>query len=186
MTTPISSSTAYASPADMRLRIDTRQLYDVTEDDGTRCASAALFDASTKVAAALLDASGMVEMYAIRGNKYTAQDLQSLVGAGRSILVKLVVELAWWNLSGRRFQKKEIPPETAWAFSVLDDLASGAKVFPLQEQADAGNPHNGFLTQAEWATANPAIRQARAYFGVRGWERVPGNSSGGGSGCCDD
>jgi hypothetical protein len=159
---------------------------DVIADDGTRVTSTALFDADAKVATALLDASGMVEMYAARGNKYSVEALQSLVGAGRSILVKLVVELAWWNLSGRRFQKKEIPPETAWAFSVLDDLASGAKVFPLQEQADAGNPSCGFLTQQEWATANPAIRQARAYFGVRGWERVPGNSSGGGSGCCDD
>lgn len=185
MTTPISTSTAYASPADMRARIDFRQLGDVVNDDGTRETSTAVFDANAKVTAALLDASGMVEMYAIRGNKYTVADLQGLVGAGRNILIKLVVELAWWNLSGRRFQKKEIPPETAWAFSVLDDLASGAKVFPLQEQADAGNPHNGFMTQQEWLTLNPAIVQSRRYWGRRAWENVPGGSSGGSSCDCD-
>lgn len=163
-----------------------RQLGDVVNDDGTRETSTATFDANPRVNAALLDASGMVEMYCIKGNRYTVQDLQALVGAGRNILIRLVVELAWWNLSGRRFQRKEIPPETAWAFSVLDDLASGAKIFPLQDQADAGNPSHGFMTHQDYLTLNPAIVQARRYFGRRAWENVPGGSgTGQGCGSCD-
>ena len=178
MTTPASSSIPYASAADMRIRVDTRQLYDLLNDDGTRVASAAAFDSDPKVQAALLDASGMIEMYTIRGNKYSISDLQALTGAGRNLIIKLCVELAYWNLAGRRFHKKDIPPEVAWAFSVLDDLASGAKIFPLVDQADAGNPTNGFMTHADYIRLNPAIVQARRYFGRRAWENVPGNASG--------
>ena len=188
MATPISSSIAYASPADMIARVDQRQLFDFTQDDGTRCPDADTFSASPKVSAALLDASGMVDMYALKGNKYSAEDLQSLQGTGRAILVKLVVELAYWNLSGRRFQKKEMPPETLWAFSVLDDLARGAKIFPLADQANAGNPQDGFMTQNQWATLAPAMFQSQRLWGRRAYQNVPGgsaNGQGNGQGCCD-
>jgi len=181
MTTPISTSIPYATPSDIREAHDFRQAGDLIADDGTRVTTAATFDASSKVNKALMTASGMVEASCMRGNKYSLQDLQSLNGAAKYLLADIVVELAWWKLYGRRVPRQAMPPEALWAFSMLDALESGAKIFPLQEQADAGNPTNGFMTQQEMQTLNLATRQARRFYGVRGWERV--NNAGG---TCND
>lgn len=180
---PISTSVAYASAADLIARHDFRQLGDVMNDDGTRMTSEAAFAASSKTTAALLDASGMVEMYTIRGNKYSVSDLQSLTGAGRNLLIKLVVELAWWALFSRRQSRQQMSPEAMWAFSVLDDLASGAKIFPLVDQADAGNPLNGVMTSADWQYNNFATNQASRYYGVRAKYREPNGGGAGGDDC---
>ena len=187
MSTPISSSISYATPEDIRLAHDFRQCGDLLNDDGTRVTTEATFDANSKVQAALRKGVFIIEAACFRGNKYSVADLQALTGVARDGLVDLNVELAWWKLNLRRFNKMEIPPETAFAFSLIDALNSGEKIFPLQEQASAGNPSNGFMTQSEWLTLNPAIVQSQRYWGCRAWTRVPGNSSGSGSGCgCDD
>ena len=186
MPTVISTSIPYASPADIRDAHDFRQCGDFLNDDGTRVTTTAAVDANSKVTAALMKASGLIEMACTRGNKYSVEDLQSLAGAGRAALVDLCVELAWWKLNVRRWKDK-VPVETQMALNILDSLSSGERIFPLADQANAGNPQNGFMTFQQWTTLNPAMVQARPYFGRRAWERVPGGSSNGqGCGSCDD
>ena len=181
MTTPISTSIPYCTAAELREGRDFRQLGDLVSDDGTRETTAATFDASTKVARCLMIASGMIESACLKGNKYSVQDLQGLSGASKYMLSDLCCELAWWKLVMRRMSRRELPPETLWALSVLDDLESGKKVFGLQEQADAGNPSNGIMTSSDWDYLNLASNQARRYFGSRARERAGGQ----GSGCSD-
>lgn len=177
MSTPISSTVSYATSADLQARKDLRQIEDFILDNGTR-ATAAQAANSPNVTAALMDASGMIEMSCIRGEKYTVSDLQSLNGAGKNILVKLCVELAWWCLTSRRLSKQQLPPEALWAFSVLDDLSSGAKIFPLAAQAEAGIPNEGIMQNSDWNYLNLASQQARRFLGVRANRREPNQSGG--------
>lgn len=180
MTTPISTSIPYATPADLREAHDFRQLGDLVNDDGTRLTTAAEFDALSKVNRTLMIASGMVESHCLRGNRYTVQDLQGLQGASKMLLVDLVVELAWWKLYGRRVPGKPMPPEALYAFSTLESLEKGEKIFGLQEQANAGNPSNGFMTSEDWSKLNLATDQARRFFGRRSKYGVNGAG-----GCAD-
>jgi hypothetical protein len=179
-----STSFAYASPADIREAHDFRQCGDLVNDDGTRVTDAAQFDANSKVLKCLMKGAFLIESSCLKGNKYSVEDLQSLAGAARAGIIDLNVEIAWWKLNVRRFSKMDIPPECMLAFSQLDDLASGAMIFGLVAQADAGNPSNGFMTQAEWQTLNPAVVQSSRYWGCRAYRNVPGSGAGNGS-CCD-
>lgn len=180
MTTPISTSIAYATPADIREAHDFRQGGDFVNDDGTRMTDSAAFDALPKVNRCLMIASGMVEASCLRGNRYTVQDLQGLQGASKYLLIDIVVELAWWKLTGRRLSGKPMPPEALYAFSMLESLEKGEKIFGLQEQANAGNPSNGFMTSEDWKTLNLASDQARRFFGRRSKYGVNGSD-----GCSD-
>lgn len=163
----ISTSVPYAMPADIREAHDFRQCGDFTNDDGTRETTAAAFDASAKVNTALMKASGMIESACLKGERYTVADLQGLSGAGRYFLVDVCVELAWWKINERRFAGKPLPPETLWAFSVLEELGSGAKILSVQEAATAGRQDSDFMTAADYANLGLASYQARRMFGRR-------------------
>ena len=167
MTTPISTSIPYASAALMREARDFRQLGDLVNDDNTRETTAATFDASTKVNRALMKASGMIEAAAIKGDRYSVADLQALTGASKYLLEDICVELSWWCLMRRRLSGKPLPPETLWAFAYIDELGSGAKIFGIQEAADAGVQDNGFMTAGEWETLGLATDQAGRMYGRR-------------------
>lgn len=180
MTTPISTSIPFCSGPDIRSRHDFRQAGDLLNDDGTRVTTAAAFDANSEVTTGCMDASGMVEMYCLKGNKYSVAELQSLTGASRNLLVKICVELAWWGLWERRHAGKPMLSTALWAFSVCESLESGAIIFGIQEKATAGNPSNDFYTSADDQAAGRVAFVAKRFFG-----RHPETNRLGGGGCSD-
>lgn len=101
---------SYATPSDMLARYDARRLGDLVNDDGTRATSTALLT-DPNLQAALDDASGMLDAAIQRGQKYTVQDIASIVAATTSsnplynsykLLVRLCCDLAYGLLVGRR------------------------------------------------------------------------------------
>lgn len=185
MTTPISSSVPYCTAARLRELHDWRQLGDLILDTGARETTEALFDSSSKVQSALMRASGRIESMALRGTKYSVQDLQSLTGAGRAYLEELVGEIAWWNLFRRRFPKAEMEPATILAFQDLEALGHGSLIFGLADQADAGNPKSDFMTSSDLADLGLTTYQARRFFGRRTPYLNGGGLCGGSASCCD-
>ena len=172
MSTSISSSTTYATIAQLIVYHDTRQLKQLVNDSGSIEAD---ISANATITAHLNAASGMVEAYALRGNRYTPTDLgTTLTGVSKENLVHLVCELAYWSLYSRRHPGTEMTPAAIWAFQTLEALAEGKEVFALQEAADAGNPtYSYYVSPSDYNTLGLATDQARRYFGKRAKHNRP-------------
>lgn len=167
MSTPISSSIPFCTAARLRDFHDFRTLGDTILDTGARETTEANFDSSTKVLSALMRATGRIEAAALKGERYTAADLQALTGAGQAYLEEICGELAWWILWRRRYPKAEMEPATLLAFQDLEDLGTGKLIFGLQENAEAGIPDHDFMTESDFCDLGLASDQASRMFGVR-------------------
>jgi len=165
--TPLSSSTAYATGADCLTYHDERQWGDYLLDNNQRQISVAN---DPRIDKALKRASGMVEAACLVGEKYTPDDLAALTGASKELLVGIVVELAFWIVSGRRSKDVQAPPMTAWALDHLQMLRDGSRIFGLQESAEAGLPQTSFVTQDQIDTLNLTTNLARRFYGRRAKE----------------
>ena len=139
--TPDSTTTAYASPSDLVVYHDWRQVSDWAHDDDTRDAnqSACIADPTGNISRALLWSSGQVESACSAGVGYQPADLAALAGAGREFLKGLVCDLALNRLARRRFrlQSADAYP-AAEAFASLDRLRKGEWIFGLIEAEQAG------------------------------------------------
>lgn len=178
MSTDISSATSYATAAQAVQRHDVRQWGDLLSDDNARVAAADVLT-NTTLAALLKEASGMVEMACLRGERYTPTDLgETLSGVSKEMLVGLVCELAFWKATVRRHPDRALQPSAIWALQTLDALADGKAIFSLEEVAEAGVQDDDFMTDGDWQRLNLATDQARRYFGRRAKWQVPGPSGG--------
>jgi hypothetical protein len=137
-------------------------------DDDTRLASkSAVIADTTKLPSWLLDASGMVEMAALKGNRYAVADLQALTGASATKLQAMVAQLAF--LTGTLAKNPLTDVDTLAAvrpaMALLDQLADGERIFGLQEVADAGVAE----TVEVWTSPPPyrVSQQACRFFGFR-------------------
>jgi phage gp36-like protein len=137
MPTPVSSGTAYASANDLMAYHDARQIGDWCEDGGAILSPASIAT-DANVAAALLRASGEVEMACFAGGRYAPSDLQALTGASQAALKGLVCDLAFWHLGKRRVPDPSKIAGYKEAREMLDALREGKLIFGLQEAADAG------------------------------------------------
>lgn len=145
-----STTTPYATAADLILRYDVRQIGNQINDDNTT-ADAAAIAASPVVESALLDASGDLEAAVLTGGLYTLGNLQrvafvdgdnpTLTATGHR-LKRIVCAIAFWRLWARRhpFDTPDKFPSCVEAFADLEKLAEGVDIFSLAETVDAGLP----------------------------------------------
>jgi hypothetical protein len=174
MTTPISALSAYATGAQFVLHTDIRAIADCLNDDGTRAGgfqpTPATVESHPAVLDALSKASGMVEMAAFVGEKYSAADLQALASNGQALLVGLVCDLATWRLQQRRWPTMAITEQYRAAQEVLERLRLGERIFALQANAAAGLPNTTFINQQSICQLFLSTTQARRFYGVRNKE----------------
>ena len=166
MATPISSSTSYASATQLANAHDINKIADYMTDSGVRGTPGDVLT-DTRVAAALLRASGEVEMSCFRGGRYTPTDLADLTGASEAALVGLVCDLAFYHLAKRRIPKPENVPGYKEAMEKLQALSQGELIFGLQEAADAGVMSTIDLSTDSQGRINQPTGIARRFFGKR-------------------
>lgn len=175
-----SSATSYASGSDLVKYHDARRIGDLISDTDTRIASASV-PANAVVTAALLRASGEVEMAAQVGGKYTPTDLAGLTGAAAEALIGLVCDLAVWHIEKRRARgiTPADVPGAAEAYEVLAALREGNLVFPTANAIDA------MTQEVVEPTGNDTCEQDQCggrYGETVGWARRFFGRRGGG--CC--
>jgi len=167
MATPNSSPVAYLGPAEFLKRYDTRTVGDLCADNGVRVTPSALLS-DPNLAAALLDASGLVEAACLVKSRYQPGDLAALTGASQAFLFRLVADLAMGLLIERRPDLKREPPASySAALAWLDKLSEGVAIFGLVEVQQAGLPE-AVQETAQTVYARDLIDvQARRFFGRR-------------------
>jgi phage gp36-like protein len=140
---------AYADPADMKKRYDHRRLGQLVKDDGTQATEAAL-DADDNLLECIDDACGMVNSYALRGGRYTVEDLEALTGVDLKFLKRLVCDLTYGLLVQRRgytgSELDSLAPGYKTALAWLDKLAEGSLIFNDADAILAGKPHRVVLS----------------------------------------
>jgi phage gp36-like protein len=158
--------TAFATAADMIARYDARTLGDLVTDDGNQVAENALA-ANPKMTAALATATGQIKAAVLRAERYTTAELEALTGESQQYLKDLTCQIAFWCLWRRRpyiddQQRNEVK---ASADEALELLRTGAHVFDIDRQKDAGTPKVETITRAEvendWSLF---VDQARGNF----------------------
>ncbi len=140
MATPVSSATSYASPADLLTVYSAAKIGGWAANSGAPAVKAPDIPTDPNVLAALLRASGEVEMACFRGGRYSPTDLATLTGASAAALKGLVCDLAYYHLAGRIIPHPEEQTQYKRATELLQALNDGAIIFGLQEAANAGNP----------------------------------------------
>ena len=167
MPTFIGSATAYATAGDLVNYHDARQIGDWCRDDGTRETNLANNGA---VSAALLRASGEVELAVMVAQRYSLADLQAFPAGSPALqaLVGLVCDIAYCFLAERRVP--DVTKLSAWLRSqeLLQRLREGERVFPLQDQTAAG----GQMEEVDMTTQSDGLKHgltdvASRYFGSR-------------------
>lgn len=158
-----SSPTAYAQPSDFLFYLDANLTGDLVTDDGTRVTPSAILS-DPVVAKHLLRASGRVESICLKGQRYSAADLQSLTGASLELLIWLVCCLSVESLRWRRANMEE----SRYPFSdelkqVLEDLALGESIFAFVESERAGVPSVSALTPQDYRNLNLTTSNVREW-----------------------
>ncbi|MEK9810000.1 MAG: phage protein Gp36 family protein, partial [Candidatus Nanopelagicales bacterium] len=92
---------AYAAASDMQLRFDERTLAELVSDTDVAIDTADLAT-DTKLAAALDDASGVIDAALLTGGRYSAASLSGLTGNSLALLKRLCCVLAMTFLRQRR------------------------------------------------------------------------------------
>lgn len=164
--TPLTSSVAYASAADLLNAHDAEKIGDYARDDGTRLTPGAILT-STVVAAALLRSSGEVESACVAGERYTPSDLAALTGASQAHLKGIVCDLAFYHLAKRRKPDAKTVPGYMEAQEALKSLRLGETIFGFQETADAGTMSPVDLSQDSTGLLTRPTDIMRRRFGPR-------------------
>jgi hypothetical protein len=181
VSTPISGLTPYCTVQQFLLRHDNRTIAQWVSDIGIPAVIPDLTTTGTQANNVLLEllgsASGLLESAVMMGNKYSVGDLQAVAtqaGNSAKFLASIVADVALYELWDRRPNRDTpIPPKTELAFTWLQKLQDGERIFALQEQADAGRIDH-FVemasdVQARWGT----VVQARNFFGTRANQLPP-------------
>jgi hypothetical protein len=84
--------------------------------------------------ALLMAASGELDIACATGQRYTASDIQALLGTNAGEKIKsLVAAFAMWLIYDRRPDKSaEIPESCKYAKEFMDSIGEGARAFPFQ------------------------------------------------------
>lgn len=173
MSTASSSSTAYASSADLIARYDKRAIRQLASDTETEVLDADL-PTNTRVLACLNDASGMVEAAVTQAACYSLADLAALTGVGLAFLKRLVCDLTMGLLFLARPDREGAPPKAYdAALQTLQDLQDGKRVFGLVEAKEAGRMDVNVETAQDVESRNGVVVMADRFFSTRGNRRVP-------------
>ena len=143
---PISSQTAYITPADFLARKDQRSVGQYCSFDGQDVLTYAELvgpPVNVTLAAALNTASGALESAVLTSQHYAVTDLQALDGMSLEYMKTILSDIAMYEIVCNRPTNN--PPETVsqkyqLALQALQDLSDGKRIFAFQETADAGLP----------------------------------------------
>lgn len=173
---------AFATAQDVVDRIDVRWLGDLILDDNTRGTEAQVLG-STRLAACLEDAAGIILAYALQGQRYSRTDLASLTDEGLALLVRLNVDMAATLLAeGRQVPQADIEktiPGYGRSMGLLQQLQLGNVIFEVAAAARAGIPDIAYQTRGSNIACN-----ARRLFG--NVEQTEKQNNGVYPPCCDD
>lgn len=166
--TPDSSSTSFATPAELIQFRDWRKMAEWISDDGT-IPTQVTFLASPIVSQCLLAETGEIETAASVGARYRREDLAALSGAALVKLKQLCCDICFGILARRRLatiQTREISGLEE-AYDLLEKLKMGERIFPYIEVEDAGNMDTTDVV-SNYDYNNPPISiRAERFFGWR-------------------
>lgn len=164
-TSPIS----YATPDDLLARYDSRTIGDLASDDNRRLTREEII-ASPIVRSILQDASGIVESYCIAGGRYTHEDLLSLTGNAKNLLIRLVCDIAYLLLKDRRGYVNDQPNNEiiTRTSTALTKLRNGELLFGYSKNIEASVSRTSTKPAAIIRFFNPtATDLAVRLFGLR-------------------
>lgn len=166
---------AYAAASDMQLRFDERTLAELVSDTDAAIDTADLAT-DNKLAAALDDASGVIDAALLTGGRYSASDLSGLTGNALALLKRLTCVLAMTFLRQRRpgafpSDLQQVEADQKWADERLDLLRKGVNVFGLDDAIAAGNVSREPLTPSNVATASLIRDQTNNFYPQRVYAR---------------
>lgn len=157
---------SFATPADMVTYYDERRLKGLLSDSGTPVTD---LENNAILLALLARATEEILAHALRGKKYSEDELQALADSETSgfYLVSICCDLAYGYLVSRRgISTTDVDrqaPAFKGALARLNDLAEGIEVFPRiegEQHPDAGTPRTSDLTNR---TTTPCSYVNRAF-----------------------
>jgi phage gp36-like protein len=143
---------SYASASDMLTRYDPRPIGDLVKDDGSRASPSTLLN-DPVLAAALQDASGLVDSATLVGGRYSPGDLAGLAPTDNTTLFlkRLVCDLAYGLLISRRGYSRADQlaqaPNYQEALALLEKLRAGELIFDIPDVINAGRVQNVVLSK---------------------------------------
>jgi phage gp36-like protein len=166
--TPLSGTTAYATPADLIARYDKRDIAQWASDTGLPITETKLPN-DLNVLAALADASGDIEAACLMSDRYLPQDLGALQGNSQNLLKRLTCELAIGYLYERRLRRGEESEPAAYkrGLETLERLRKGEWVFGFVEHGDAGVVSHQVEAAGDVEARNMTTFLSARYFGRR-------------------
>ena len=157
---------AYVTPAVMLTYYDNRILGDLCSDTGNRITPSALLT-DPNLAQSISTGAGIINASVLQGQRYTVIQLQALTGDDAALLQWLNASLAYCRLRSRRATKYDDIQDCKDAQDMLAALASGAAVFNIGANEQAGLPQSGFPQLTIYAQTNLMRDHARRYFPTR-------------------
>jgi hypothetical protein len=173
--TSISGPVAYCTPQQMVHRYDARTIGQYLSDDGIKLTVDEVL-ASPILSELLQEASGELETALLRGGRYTPADLGNLTGNGLEMLAGMVAGYAMfliWDRRPGRFSDHQLPLRAQIAVDKFQDLATGHRILPFQEAADAGRIHHEVEAARKVFDRRLCAVIAIRSFGLRGNEMFP-------------
>lgn len=141
-------------------------------------ANSATWHQNLVLADLLREASGMVEMACLRGERYSPADLAGLTGNAAESLAGLVAGITLWLLWERRptrLATMQLPLRAQMAMDQLAHLEAGDRIFGILEVASAGVASQPeFMTPNDLEYRNFTSVISKRYFGSRSQFHVPG------------
>jgi phage gp36-like protein len=157
---------AYATGSDLIARYDVDLIGDLATDD-RETLDRDLVAESGKVATALADASGEVEVAMMAGGRYTVPQLQSLTGNSLNHLKQIVCGLAMAALYRRRPEaasRELIEDLTRDAREAIRSLRRGENVFGIQANIEATVPELTGPSAIDYEQRNDVTVRMGRYF----------------------
>lgn len=171
---PESSATSYITPDDLFARMDINLICQLCSDTQVPIDVAVIRD-DVNLLAALNDASGELESSIFVSKRYGAADLQALDGVSRQYMLRILSDLAAYNLWTRR-KAGEPPGTVAKAYekaqAVLVDLQTGQDIFSFEEIAASGVPVTYQMQMADHYNNNMLSTLWRRIYGSRTKDRM--------------
>jgi hypothetical protein len=165
--TPNTNASSYLPVGEFLKRSDLRLVGDLCSDTGVRVTAGAL-STDPNLAAALLDASGLLEAAVTAAGRYQPSDLVTLLAtssAGQALVYRLLKSYTILMLWDRRPEAAPYPERHAWAEQMMADLHSGERTLPFLESQQAGLLTDYKETPLDVENRNLTTFEARRFYG---------------------
>lgn len=191
MSTRNSFTFSYCPPGAFLDRFDLRTVSDLLADAPQERKTRAQLLTDTTLASLLSEASGIVESFCTKGDRYTLTDLKMIAGdmneAGAATIsppgntanmlygiVGGICMFLLWERRPERLAEMKMPMRCEMAWSHCEALGKGQQIFGVLEVAQAENSPATLITPGQVEFRNLSSNQARRLFGSRADLHVPG------------